>query len=222
MMFYELLRTWLGWVDSWGYLGVFILMAMESSIIPVPSEIVMPPAAFWAAQGRMSFAGVILAGTAGSWVGSAVSYWLSKWVGLPVVNRYGKFFLMPPKKIKLAHDWVSRFGSTGVFAARLLPVIRHLISIPAGILEMPFARFSLATVLGAGLWNAILAWMGQEILGPHPELLQSPEAMMVVVKAKLHIFVAAVVVLVVLYALVLKVKAAPAARRSPPRAPKSA
>src|SRR4029079_15288709 len=97
-MLHELLRTWFHWVDQWGYLGVFILMAMESSIIPVPSEVVMPPAAFWAAQGRMSMAGVVLAGTLGSYFGSVVSYLVSKWVGQPILRKYGKYFFLPVEK----------------------------------------------------------------------------------------------------------------------------
>src|SRR6476661_3179251 len=110
-MIHELVRTWFGWVEAWGYAGVFLLMAMESSIIPVPSEIVMPPAAFWAAQGRMSFAGVVIAGTAGSYFGSIVSYWVSRRVGQPIVAKYGKYFLMPPEKLVIAELWVNRFGS---------------------------------------------------------------------------------------------------------------
>src|SRR5689334_7476170 len=133
-MFHELLRTWFQWVEMWGYAGVFILMAMESSIIPVPSEVVLPPAAFWAAQGRMSLAGVILAGTAGSYFGSVLSYWAARWVGQQVLERYGKYFLMPPEKLRMAERWVNQFGFLGIFAARLFPVVRHLISMPAGVL----------------------------------------------------------------------------------------
>lgn len=202
-MLHELIRTWFGWVEAWGYLGVFILMAMESSIIPVPSEVVMPPAAFWAAQGRMSLAGVIAAGTLGSYFGSAVSYWVSQWVGQPVVRRYGKYFLLAPDKVAMAERWVSKFGAPGVFVARLLPVVRHLISIPAGILHMPYGRFSVATLLGAGLWCSVLSWFGQEVIGSNPELLQSPEAMIHVIKAKLIWFVVAVALLGVLYGVVV-------------------
>jgi membrane protein DedA with SNARE-associated domain len=91
-MLHHLLQTWFQWVELGGYWGVFILMAMESSIIPVPSEIVMPPAAFWAAQGRMDFVGVILAGTAGSYFGSVLSYFASRWLSESLLTRYGKFF----------------------------------------------------------------------------------------------------------------------------------
>ena len=212
-MLHDLIRTWFTWVDQWGYAGVFILMAMESSIIPVPSEVVMPPAAFWAAQGRMDFWGVVLAGTAGSYFGSAVNYLVSRWLGLPVVRRYGKYFFLPPAKIDLASNWVKEYGSTGIFTARLLPVVRHLISIPAGVFAMPFGKFSIATTVGAGLWCFVLSWFGQTVIGSRPELMTSPEAMVQVMKDKLHWFVLGVVVLAVLYAVVLRFKKR--TRRSP-------
>ena len=215
-MLHELIRIWFGWVEAWGYLGVFVLMAMESSIIPVPSEIVIPPAAFWAAQGKMTLSGVVLAGTVGSYVGSILNYWVARWVGQPVVMRYGKFFLMPPDKLTMAENWVAGFGAPGIFLARLLPVVRHLISIPAGVLKMPLGRFSIATVLGAGLWCAVLAWFGQEVIGSRPELLQSPEAMIAVLKARLHWFVLAVVVLAALYGVVAWFKKRPAPSAATP------
>jgi membrane protein DedA with SNARE-associated domain len=201
-MLHELVKVWFGWVDSWGYLGIFILMAMESTIIPVPSEIVIPPAAFWAAQGRMNIAGVVMAATLGSYIGSVINYWVSQWIGLPVLRRYGHLVFIKPEKLAMGEQWINEFGVPGVFAARLLPVIRHLISIPAGILRMPFGKFSAATALGAGLWCGVLAWFGERVIGDHPELLQSPEAMAAVVRAKLIWFVAAVVVLAGLYSLV--------------------
>jgi membrane protein DedA with SNARE-associated domain len=178
-------------------------MAMESSIIPVPSEIVMPPAAFWAAQGRMSFAGVVLAGTIGSYVGSIANYYLARALGLPFLNRYGKYLMMPPDKLAMAEAWVARFGVPGIFLARLLPVVRHLISIPAGLLRMPVGPFSAATVVGAGLWCAVLSWFGQEVLGSRPQLLESPEAMIAVMHEKLHWFVIGVAMLAVLYGCVV-------------------
>jgi membrane protein DedA with SNARE-associated domain len=205
-MLHELIKTWFHWVENWGYLGVFVLMAMESSIIPVPSEVVMPPAAFWAAQGRFSLAGVILAGTAGSYVGSAISYWVSRAVGGPVVERYGKFVFISPDKVKMAEAWVSQYGNAGIFFARLLPVIRHLISIPAGILKMPFASFSVVTTVGAAIWCAVLSWFGQQVLGDHPELLQSPEEMIHVIKAKLIWIVVGIAAFAVLYAVMMFIR----------------
>lgn len=205
-MLHELIRVWFGWVEQWGYAGVFLLMAMESTVVPVPSEIVMPPAAFWAAQGKMSFEGVILAGTLGSLLGSVVNYWVSQWIGLPVLQRYGKYFFISQDKLNLAHRWVSQFGTIGIFIARLLPVVRHLISIPAGILKMPFGRFSLATTLGAGIWCGVLSWFGREVIGGSPELLASPEALSHVIQAKLIWFVVGVVVFTVLYLVMTSVK----------------
>ena len=212
-MLHALITTWFHWLEAWGLVGVFLLMALESSIVPVPSEVVMPPAAFWAAQGRYSLVGVILAGTAGSWFGSAVSYWVARWVGRPVLQRFGKYVLVGPKQLEIGERWVKSYGALGIFAARLLPVVRHLISIPAGILKMPFGKFSAVTTLGAGLWCAVLSWFGVKVLGDQPRLLESPEQMVLVIKAKLTWFVAAVVVLAVAYAGVAVWKARKAAPR---------
>lgn len=205
-MLHELFKVWFHWVELWGYAGVFVLMAMESSIIPVPSEVVIPPAAFWAAQGRMSFAGVVIAATAGSYFGSIVSYFASRWIGEIFVSRYGKRFGITQEKLSFAQQWVEQFGTAGIFVARLLPVVRHLVSIPAGLLRMPLAPFSLATTAGAGLWCAVLAWFGQEAIGSHPEVLQSPEAMVGVIKAKMHWFVGGVVFFALLYGVMLFAK----------------
>ncbi len=155
---------YLGWVEHWGYLGVVVLMAMESSIFPVPSELVIPPAAILAAQGgSMTLPGVILAGTFGSWLGSAITYSTALWVGRPVVMRFGKYFMMPPQKVERAERFMHRYEGGGIFFARLLPVIRHLISIPAGMIRMGFLKFSLLTVIGSALWCSVLAVLGQKV-----------------------------------------------------------
>ncbi len=198
-MFHELLQFWFGFVRDWEYLGVFLLMAAESSILPVPSEVVMPPAAYWAAQGRMTFWGVVLAGTAGSWFGSAVSYWLALWIGRPFVMRYGKYLLMPAAKVELAERWARERGLMGVFVSRLLPVVRHLISIPAGILRMRFLPFSIVTTVGAGIWCFILSWWGMQVLGDEPKLIEDPERMVAVLKDKMLWFVGAIVAMAVLF-----------------------
>jgi membrane protein DedA with SNARE-associated domain len=144
--------------------------------------------------------------TLGSYVGSIVNYWVFRWVGQPVAMKYGKYVLVPADKLLMAEEWLKRFGMPGVFAARFLPVVRHLISIPAGILRMPVAPFTIATVLGAGAWCAILAWFGQEVLGSHPELLDSPEAMMIAIKAKLAWIVLAMLAFLALYTVVIVFK----------------
>jgi membrane protein DedA with SNARE-associated domain len=163
-MMQSLIDVWFSWVHQWGYAGVIILMAMESSIFPVPSELVVPSAAILAAQGgNMTTMGVILAGTFGSWLGSAITYWTAFFVGRPVVMRFGKYFLMPPEKIERAERFTHRYQSGGIFFARLLPVIRHLISIPAGIIRMGFLKFSLLTIVGSAIWCAVLAVLGQKV-----------------------------------------------------------
>lgn len=205
-MFHQLLVVWFHWVRDLGYGGVIFLMALESSIFPVPSEVVMPPAAFWAAQGKMNFWAVVLAGTFGGYLGSIASYFLAQAVGLPLIKKYGKYFLLGPDKLQMAEAWVKEFGITGVFVARLLPVVRHLISIPAGILKMDFKKFSIATVLGAFTWCLILSWFGQQVLGDQPELLSSPEALVAACKAKLQWFIIAVLAFVMLYAVVVRFK----------------
>jgi membrane protein DedA with SNARE-associated domain len=204
--FHALLTYWFHFVELYGYLGVFLLMALESSIVPIPSEIIMPPAAYWAAQGRMDFWLVVLAGTFGSLFGSLVSYGVSRAVGAPVVLRYGKYFLMPPEKVEAAEDWVREYGVGGIFFARLLPVVRHLISIPAGILRMSVGAFSAATTAGAFLWCLILSWFGRQVIGDQPHLLDSPEMLAHALKEKTHLIVLGIAALAAAYAVMLWLK----------------
>jgi membrane protein DedA with SNARE-associated domain len=144
-----------------GYLLVGLLMAIESSIIPLPSEAIIPPAVIVAQQtGNMTLGGIIVAGAIGSWVGATVMYWASRWAGRPLVLKYGKYFFVPPAKVELAETWSAQFGSFGVFASRLIPVVRHLIGIPAGIVRMSFWRYSLYTLIGSAIWSAVLTWVG--------------------------------------------------------------
>jgi membrane protein DedA with SNARE-associated domain len=174
---HHLLETWFHWVLTGGYVGIIVLMAMESSIFPVPSEIVIPPAAFLAAQGKLSFTGVVLAGVLGSYLGSAITYWASRLIGRPLIVKYGRFVLVTPKKLEQAEQWLVRYEAGGVFFARLLPVVRHLISIPAGIVRMNFGIFSLVTITGSAIWCWILAYLGDKAYRLEPELLTSPDAL---------------------------------------------
>ena len=184
-------------VREWGYAGVAFLMALESSIFPVPSEVVIPPAAYWAHQGEMNVFLVVLAGTFGSWFGSAATYWVSYYVGRPIVLRYGKFFGFSPEKVLLAENWVRTYGTEGIFFARLLPVIRHLISIPAGICRMPFAPFSVATTVGAAIWCSILAWFGPRIITP--PMLNDVSGMVSEIKHQMHYIIALIALVAFLY-----------------------
>ncbi len=152
-----------------GLLGVVVLMAMESSIFPVPSELVVPPAAYLMSHGQpngtvMALL-VVLAGTVGSYLGAAITYGVSRLVGRPIVVRYGKYFLIPEAKLVLAESWVETYGAGGIFFARLLPVVRHLISIPAGLVGMNFRTFSVMTITGSCLWCAVLTVFGLLMAG---------------------------------------------------------
>jgi len=203
---HELIVTWFEWVRDWGYLGVVLLMAMESSILPVPSELVIPPAAYWAVQGDkgMSLAGVVVAGTLGSYIGAAVMYWISRGLGRPLVLRYGRLVRITPEKLERTERFLERYEKGGIFFARLLPVVRHLIGIPAGIVRMRFLPYSIWTIVGSGLWCAVLAWFGQKVLGADPRLMEDPEAMAHAIKSNMLWIVAGIVVLAVLYFAMLR------------------
>jgi membrane protein DedA with SNARE-associated domain len=154
-----------------GYPLIAALMALESTIVPIPSELIIPPAAYLAhTQGQLSVAAIVLSGTAGSWIGATLMYWAARLLGRPFVIRFGRYVGLSPAKIQHSEDWAAQFGTVGVFLSRLLPVIRHLIGIPAGIVRMDFRWYSLATFVGAAFWCSVLAWLGVT-LGRHPELL---------------------------------------------------
>jgi membrane protein DedA with SNARE-associated domain len=155
-----------------GYWLIAGLMALESTVVPIPSEVIIPPAAYLAhTQGQLSVVGVVMAGTVGSWLGAALMYWGARWLGRPLVLRLGPYVGIAASKIVMAEAWSARFGWAGVLFSRLLPVIRHLIGIPAGILRMDFRWYSAATLVGSALWTSVLAWLGMTV-GKHPELLK--------------------------------------------------
>ncbi len=204
---HQLLEIWFGWVQHWGYLGIIILMAMESSIFPVPSEVVIPPAAFLAAQGHLDFTGVVVAGTFGSYLGAAITYWVSRALGRPLLARYGRFLLLGPGKIERAEVWLARYQAGGVFFARLLPVIRHLISIPAGIMRMNFGIFSAVTIVGSAIWCYILAMLGRKAFQIRPDLISNPDAMVAFIKSQSVSIVLIVLLFAALYFIVMRLTA---------------
>jgi len=160
-MFMQLIAWYQHSLDKGGYWLVALLMAIESSIVPLPSELVIPFAAHLAhTQGKMTVAGVVIAGALGSWVGATVMYWASRLAGRPLVMRYGVYVFIPPEKVAAAERWAANYGPFGIFFSRLLPVVRHLIGIPAGIVRMDFRLYSLYTLIGSTLWCAVLAWIG--------------------------------------------------------------
>ena len=157
-----------------GYPGIVALMAMESSILPVPSELVMPPAGYWAAKGEMSFGLALLSGILGSIIGALANYYGARLIGRPLLERYGKYVLLSERNLQRSERFFAQHGEISTLIGRLFPVIRHLISIPAGLHGMPLPKFILYTAVGAGLWCAILTWIGY-FLGQHEGVLRGEE-----------------------------------------------
>jgi membrane protein DedA with SNARE-associated domain len=164
------IETLAAYAPTWGFLLVVLFMTVESSFIPFPSEVVMIPAGFLAARGGLTLGSpladaaiAVLAGTVGSLLGAYVNYFLFGWLGTPFLEKYGKYFLLPPPKLHRAEELFRRYGAGATFVCRLLPAIRQLISIPAGIARMPLKSFTLWTGLGAGLWVTVLTAIGYVI-----------------------------------------------------------
>ncbi len=151
----------------WGLLVIFALMTIESSLIPFPSEVVMIPAGFLAAHGKLTLGApvadlvlAILVGVAGSLAGAFFNYYLASWAGRPFLHRYGKYFFLPVHHLERAEEIFNRYGAGTTFVCRLIPAIRQLISLPAGLSQMPVPSFALWTALGAGIWVTILTGVG--------------------------------------------------------------
>lgn len=157
-------------IGALGYPGIFLLMAMESSVFPVPSELVMPPAGYLAHDGKMDMLTAIFCGTAGSLVGAYANYFAAHYLGRPLILRYGRYVWITEEKFMKVESFFLRHGEISTFLGRLLPVVRHLISLPAGLAGMNHLRFSLYTLLGAGIWVTILTWIGY-FIGSNQELI---------------------------------------------------
>jgi membrane protein DedA with SNARE-associated domain len=147
-------------ISLFGYFGVFFLMVLESMIFPIPSELVLPFAGFLIARGEMGFLLAILFATLGSLVGSLLSYYIGKYGGNKFVFKYGKYFLLSEKHLINVEKWFSKKGELTIFIGRFIPIVRHIISIPAGIGKMNIKKFSLYTIIGAGMWNSFLIYVG--------------------------------------------------------------
>lgn len=158
-------------VSALGYPGIVALMFIESSFLPLPSELVMPPAGYLAAQGRMDPVLAVLAGTLGSIGGALFNYWFAVTVGEPFLRRYGKYVLVRAHHLDRTEAFFARHGEISTFVGRLLPVARHLISIPAGMARMDLRRFVAFTALGASIWCAVLVYIGW-FLGRHEAVLR--------------------------------------------------
>ncbi len=148
--------------SAWGYWGIVVLMALESSFVPFPSEVVMGPAGVQASRGEMSAALAVFLGTFGSVIGALFNYWLAVKMGRPFFLRYGKYVLLKEKTFIRAEEFFRRHGEIATFVCRLLPGIRQYVSLPAGLSRMHLGRFTLFTALGAGLWCTVLVLLGME------------------------------------------------------------
>ncbi len=147
-------------IASTGYLGIFFLMALESAVIPVPSEIVMPFAGFLASSGEFSIWYVVLAGTLGNLAGSLVAYFVGLYLGRGFILKYGKYVLLKEKHLLLTEKWFKKYGDKTVFFSRLLPVVRTVNALPAGIGKMNLNKFMIYTFAGSIPWNFALTYIG--------------------------------------------------------------
>jgi len=167
--FVAILHSLIDWVlatvEGWGYAGIFLLMALESTVLPVPSELVLIPAGYLAYQGEMSFVLILVASTVGSVAGAFINYGFALWVGRPFLERYGRYFFVRPALLHKTDAFFAKHGAVSTFTGRLIPGIRHLISLPAGLCRMNPLVFSLFTAIGAGIWSVILIALGYWVGG---------------------------------------------------------
>ncbi len=169
-MIKELAQVLVDMIFDWGYAGIFIMMAIESSFIPFPSEIVLIPAGYLASQGDMSIGMIMSAALGGSMVGAFVNYYLALTLGRKLLTRYGKYFFIKENALEKMDSYFKKHGHISTFTGRLIPGIRQLISIPAGLARMNLVEFSIYTALGAGLWALILTLLGY-FIGENQELI---------------------------------------------------
>lgn len=158
-------------IERLGYPGIVFLMTLESSVFPVPSELVMPQAGYLASTGVMSLPLVILLGVVGSWLGALLNYVVAMWLGRPFFLKYGKYFFCPPEKFAMVERFFQAHGEISTFTGRLIPVVRHLISIPAGLTKMKMSHFLFFTGVGSAIWMTILTYIGY-LCGKNMDLIK--------------------------------------------------
>jgi membrane protein DedA with SNARE-associated domain len=159
-------------VDHLGYIGIFLMTLIESTFVPIPAEVTMIPAGYLVQKGHLNFWAVLGVSVLGTVIGSYVNYWIAKHYGRKLFGKYGKYFMLTPKKLKKLEDFYGQHGSLSTFIGRLLPGLRHYISFPAGLAQMHLGRFFLYTSLGGAIWMAILLVIGYKI-GDNEELAKT-------------------------------------------------
>lgn len=171
-MLKEMAQAVVDLIFDWGYLGIFLLMAIESSFIPFPSEIVLIPAGYLASSGQMNIFAIMGSALGGSLVGAFINYYLALLLGRKMLQKYGKYFFVKESAVDKMDAYFAKHGHISTFIGRLIPGIRQLISIPAGLARMDLATFSIYTTLGAGIWALILVMLGY-FIGENKELLDA-------------------------------------------------
>ena len=150
-------------ISTTGYAGIFVLMALESMITPVPSELVMPFAGFLVADGKLNLWLAIIASSLASVTGSLISYYTAYFGGKELIHRFGRFVFLDKEELEWTERWFRKHGSITILVSRFIPVVRHLISIPSGLAKMDIRKFILFTVVGATAWNTFLLWAGMQL-----------------------------------------------------------
>lgn len=178
-------NTAVAFIAATSYPGIFLLMVLESMVFPVPSEAVMPFAGFLIVTGQFTFTGVIIASTLGSIVGSLASYAMGFYGGKPFIKKFGKYLLLDSHDLEITERFFAKSGELTIFISRFIPVIRHLISIPAGLGKMNLWKFILYTILGAGMWNAFLTYVGFKLKENWTEVMTYSHIIDIVVVAVL-------------------------------------
>lgn len=178
-------------ISSVGYTGVFVLMALESAAIPVPSELIMTFSGYLAYQGIFDFTVIVIIGAAGCLAGSVVSYWIGLKGGRPFIDKYGKYFFLNHHHLDIAEEWFNKYGDKAVFFSRMLPVLRTFISLPAGMGKYSFKKLAIFSFIGSLPWCFALAYIGFKLGPKWKEIIEFFNG--------LDMIIIAVIVIIVLY-----------------------
>lgn len=194
-MLVELLSAWVMWtISALGYAGIFFMMMMESMVLPLPSELVLPFTGFLVYAGRFGMIEATIAATLGSVAGSLLMYWIGMKFGCVFVEKYGKYFLLNIRHLDMTHRFFEKYGSMTIFAARLIPVVRHFISLPAGAAKMNMKKFIAFTAAGAFLWNFFLIYVGYKLREQWSLILNYAQLLDIIIVLAIICFIAYLII----------------------------